>query len=170
MIRTYTLIFALGLAFGLHVQAASPDLASVVQETRLRNEYIIQLLSHGANPNIMINGCPLIIYVTMKIVRKKTPDEAKWYEILETLLKHRAIVDNLDTNSYTALMYAAYYGHYDAVALLLNYNAQAGFTNAYGESPVIAAHKGHDSAPTERQKQQYRNIIALLTRYVNKRR
>ena len=172
MKRTYFYVLTFICVLSLHnaTLRSSHDLADAVQEKTPRHEYILQLISHGANPNITVNGCPLIIYVTMKLVRKKTADDAKWYQLLETLLTHKAKVDDLDTNRYTALMYAAYYGHYDAVALLLAHHAHAGFCNAYGKSPITEAQDGRAFALNEKQKEQYTKIIALLTTYTKKRK
>lgn len=166
--RTFFIILLLGLALPSLVATAGSDLANAMQEEAPRHEYILQLLSHGANPNITVNGCPLIIYVTMKLVRKKTADETKWYELLKTLLNHRAHVDELDTNYYTALMYAAYYGHYEAVSLLLCHNAQADFCNAHNKTAVSVAQEGRASSLTDEQKERYTKIIALLSYYSNK--
>lgn len=164
-----TMLFLSSALLGLQVHASDQPLASAIQDKAVDNEYVLQLLSHGANPNITVNGCPLIIYVTMKLVRKKTADEEKWYEILKTLLAHRAHVDELDTNSYTALMYAAYYGHYEAVALLLAHHANSSFSNEYGKSPVSVAQDGRASALTDEQKKRYTKIIALLTKHATSR-
>lgn len=167
---TLRYIFSLmfGVALSLQI-AATPDLTNAVQEKTPRHEYILQLLSHGANPNVTINGCPLIIYVTMKLVRKKTADSAKWYQLLETLIRHKVSIDELDTNYYTALMYAAYYGHYETVALLLTHNAQATYCNDYGNTPISLAQEGRASALTQEQKERYTKIIALLNRYAARR-
>lgn len=163
-------ICLLGLALGLSAHASdSASLQSAIQERTLRSEYILQLLSHGTNSNIKIDGAPLVVYVTMKLVRRKTADEHKWYAILSSLLNHTTNVDDLDTNSYTALMYAAYYGHYNAVTLLLAHNAQAGFYNAYGRSPITVAQDGRASALTDEQKNRYAQIIALLTKHATSR-
>jgi len=151
------------------MRASTLDLEREVQEQAPRHDYILQLLAHGSNPNITVNGCPLVIYVTMKLVRKKTTDHAKWFEVLRTLLKKKAHVDELDTNYHTALMYAAYYGHYDAAALLLSHHAKADFCNERGESPISQAHAGHKLALTETEKQRYVKIIALLSSAILKR-
>jgi ankyrin repeat protein len=163
-------ICTLSLVLALPAHALdSTSLASAIQERTLRSEYILELLSHGANSNIKIDGAPLVVYVTMKLVRRKTADEQKWYAILTSLLNHITNVDDLDTNGYTALMYAAYYGHYDAVGLLLAHNAQAGFYNAYGKSPLTLAQDGRASALTQDQKNRYTQIITLLLNYVHER-
>jgi ankyrin repeat protein len=169
MKHTYTLIALLGLAVvaiaevSAAAQTSTADFVQEIQEKAPRHDVMMRMLASGLNPNMTINGCPLIIYVTMKLVRKKTVDEAQWYAMLSTILKMRAHVDELDTNLHTALMYASYYGHDQAVKLLLNHQAQAGFCNDRGESPISKAHDGYNSAFTETQKKRYKEIIALLT-------
>lgn len=169
MKRTYTLIALLTLAMlaiadvSAAAQPATADFVQEIQERAPRHDLMMRMLASGINPNMTINGCPLIIYVTMKVVRKKTADEAQWYAMLSAILKMRAHVDELDTNLHTALMYASYYGHDQAVKLLLNHHAQAGFCNDRGESPISKAHDGYNSALTENQKKRYKEIIALLT-------
>lgn len=169
MKRTYTLIALLSLTIlaiaevGAAAQPMAANFAEEIQEKTPRHDLMMRMLASGVNPNMTINGCPLIIYVTMKLVRKKTADEAQWYTMLSTILKMRAHVDELDTNLHTALMYASYYGHDQAVKLLLNHHAQAGFCNDRGESPISKAHDGYNSAFTETQKKRYKEIIALLT-------
>lgn len=169
MKRTYTLIALLTLAMlaiadtSAAVHPETVDLVREVQEKAPRHDLMMRMLASGLNPNITVNGCPLIIYVTMKLVRKKTADEAQWFNMLTTMLKMRASVDELDTNLHTALMYASYYGHDQAVKLLLNHHAQAGFCNDRGESPISKAHDGYNSALTENQKKRYKEIITLLT-------
>lgn len=160
MARTY--FYSAGFILLMTLKLSGSNLVNAMQEETPRHEYLLQLISHGANPNISIQGCPLIIYVTMKLVRRKTADEQKWHALLETLLKHKAHVDELDTNYYTALMYAAYYGHHDAVLLLLKYHAQADFCNIYGKTPLTIAQEGRGSALTQEQKERYNSIIALL--------
>lgn len=169
MKRTYTLIALLSLGVvgiaevSAAAQASTADFVQEIQEKAPRHDVMMRMLASGLNPNMTINGCPLIIYVTMKLVRKKTIDEAQWYAMLSTILKMRAHVDELDTNLHTALMYASYYGHTDAVKLLLSHHAKAGFCNDRGESPISKAHDGYNSSFTETQKKRYKEIIALLT-------
>jgi ankyrin repeat protein len=169
MKRTYTLILLLTLAMlaiadvSAAAQPTSADFVQEIQEKAPRHDLMMRMLASGVNPNMTINGCPLIIYVTMKLVRKKTADEAQWFAMLSAILKMRAHVDELDTNLHTALMYASYYGHDQAVKLLLKHHAQAGFLNDRGESPISKAHDGFNSALTENQKKRYKEIIALLT-------
>lgn len=157
-----TLLVFLSILGSQSALYASSSLTDEIQEKKPRHEYVLQLLAHGANPNATVNGCPLIIYITMKLVRKKTADAAKWYQFLQTLLTYKARVDEKDTNLYTALMYAAYYGHYDAVQLLLSYNAHAHY-NVHGKTPLSLAQEGRASASEGKQK-EYTKIIQLLNR------
>ena len=169
MKHTYTLIALLSLALlaivdvSAATQPTSADFVQEIQEKAPRHDLMMRMLASGLNPNMTVNGCPLIIYVTMKLVRKKTADDAQWFTMLSAILNMRAHVDELDTNLHTALMYASYYGHDQAVKLLLNYHAQAGFMNDRGESPISKAHDGYKSALTENQEKRYKEIIALLT-------
>jgi ankyrin repeat protein len=158
MKRLYTAIIVLFLAASLHVKTAP----------NTDQNYIRQLISQ-ANPNIMINGTPLIIYVTMQLVRLDKANATEWHNMLTTLLqKQKLNVDVLDTKEYTALMYAAYYGHCTAAALLLNHGAQAAFYNKNGESALTTAYEGQKYA-SETQKKQYAQLIALLTSSTNRK-
>lgn len=153
MKRLYAAIIVLGLAASLQVKTSSQN---------ADHNYIRQVISQ-ANPNIMINGTPLLIYVTMQLVRLDKANATEWQNLLTTLLKKPKVnVDVLDTKEYTALMYAAYYGHCSAAALLLTHGAQAAFYNKNGESALTTAYEGQKYA-SETQKKQYAQLIALLT-------
>ncbi len=161
MKRYYTLILAAALALPLPVIAAV-DLSAEIIKASSSPDYFLQRLNQGKDPNEIVNGCPLVIYVTMKLARKKTADEQKWYQLLEAIIENnKCKVDALDTSRYTALMYAAYYGHYDAVKLLLR-KAQADFCNDDDKTPISLAQDGRASALTQTQKDMYSKIIALL--------
>jgi ankyrin repeat protein len=158
MKRLYAAIIVLGLAASLQVKTSQ----------NADHNYIRQVISQS-NPNVMINGTPLLIYVTMQLVRLDKAHAAEWHNLLTTLLNRKVNVDVLDTKEYTALMYAAYYGHCPAAALLLNHGAQAMFYNKNGESALTVAYEGQKYASSETQKKQYAQLIALLTNSTNRR-
>jgi len=160
MKRSYSITVLLSLALPLLVHASA--FAREIEPTPAE---ILQFLAlPNSNPNKIVGQSPLIIYATMKVVRNRTADEAQWYEVLKTLLRKRVSVDERDTNDYTALMYAAYYGHAESVLLLLSHNAQADFSNRYGNSPISVAYEGAKLA-TQKQKSEYDKIIKTLSAY-----
>ncbi len=83
----------------------------------------LELLNAGADPYATDTGHkPVVAYVV----------EADSCEIMESLLQHGLIVDHRYAGGYTALMWAAQSGRYQALQCLLKHGAQKELRNAAG--------------------------------------
>lgn len=130
---------------------------------------IMAIVAQQKATEIYIKNCPLIAYITLKLVRKRSSHEAeKLYALLKALLQKKYAVNAQDTNGYSPLMYAAWYGNFEISELLCIYSADATLLSADHKTALQLAQEGRKSARSPAEHAEYTQIIDLLVKQLRR--